>query len=172
MTRSNRRLRKRTDGEGENDEHLYSASSESIPEAPATDEASALLVTERTENSTTDFMDHFSQLASKFASESLSRENPSLPARSPPGSCQSNSRSVRPLNSLADPNSEENTDFYLPKRSARAIVNRVTTPIGLHNSFSVLSDDEDDQETTPAPLQPIFKEKPPPQFPLKSLTQK
>ena len=73
------------------------------------------------------------------------------------------SRPSTPAESQADPSSEDE-DFSFPKRTAKRTDQNTPSPVDLRNSFSALTDVEEEQENTPALLQPINKDKMPPIF--------
>ena len=59
---------------------------------------------------------------------------------------------------------EEEEEFSFPKRSAKTSARTSPTPVDLRNSFSALTDNEEEQENTHALLQPTYKDKMPPIF--------
>ena len=73
------------------------------------------------------------------------------------------SRPSTPAESQADPSSEDE-DFSFPKRTEKPTDRNTPSLIGLRNSFMALTDAEEEQENTPALLQPTFKDRLPPIF--------
>ena len=74
------------------------------------------------------------------------------------------SRPDTPSEAQADPPSDKEGEFTFPKRTAKTSARTTPSPVDLRNSFSALTDNEEEQENTPALLQPTYKDKMPPIF--------
>ena len=74
------------------------------------------------------------------------------------------SRSNSPSDHRSDLSSDEEENFSFPKRTAKTSAPTSPTPVDLRNSFSALTDDEEEQENTPALPRRIYKDKMPPIF--------
>ena len=136
MSRSSRRLQKKTGEEGAVG-GLSSETSEDQPDSQA--RHASLQEEDRSESKPTpDYMHLFSRLSAQLAS-STSEPQP-------------------------EPSSAEDEEFSLPKRTAKATARTTPTPVDLRNSFEALTDNEEEQEPTPALLQPTYRDKMPPIF--------
>ena len=75
-----------------------------------------------------------------------------------------NSRPNTPSELQPDPSSEDE-EFSFPKRTAKTSAPISPTPVDLRNSFSALSDnEEEEQDDAHATIRPTYKDKMPPIF--------
>ena len=147
MTRSSRRLKKQSSDDGEEGRQT----SENAQGLPGTQARHATLEEEVCSKRETQaaFSSLFPEII-EFAANSYIEEDLSRPGT--------------PAESQADASCDEEEDFSFPKRTARHTVRTTPSPVDLRNSFSALTDNEEELENTPALLQPTFKDRLPPIF--------
>ena len=136
MTRSSRRLQKKTGEDG-----AVGGQSSETSEGQSDSQARHATLEEEDRSEpkpSPDYMHLFSRLSAQLAS-STSEPQP-------------------------EPSSDKDEEFSLPKRTAKATAKTTPTLVDLRNSFSALTDNEEEQESTPALLQPTYKDKMPPIF--------
>ena len=112
-----------------------------------------------------DFMRKFALLADRLSKQDrLAQSRPTTPSdrSSTPSESQADPSSDE--ESQADPSSDEEEEFSFPKKTAKPTARTSTSPVDLRNSFAALTDNEEEQETTPALLEPTFKDRLPPIF--------
>ena len=143
MTRSSRRLKKLSCEDGA----VGGQSSEITEGLPGSQARHATLEEENRSETVppVDYMSFFAKLAADRASNLQSRPD-------------------TPSEAQADSSSDEEEEFSFPKRTARTSTRTSPSPVDLRNSFSALTDNEEEQENTPALLQPTYKDKMPPIF--------
>ena len=107
-------------------------------------------------------MEKFAQLAEQFTRQTKPR--PSTPSDRPSSPSESEADQSSEEESQPDPSSDEEEEFSLPKKTAKPAARSTPSPVDLRNSFAALTDDEEEQETTPALLEPTFKDRLPPIF--------
>ena len=98
---------------------------------------------EHTATDDVDFMQKFAQLADRYSHQAQSRPSTPSESEADPSSDEE---------SQPDPSSDEEEEFSLPKKTVKPTARSTPSPVDLRHSFAALTDNEEEQETTPALL--------------------